>query len=86
MNDLFLRRGSRAPGGSSNKKQEPFDPDEDGYAIGEGKKHGKGISALKHRADSLTRLSKKDLDDAADANSANGMSENLIFNICEHLH
>ena len=46
--------------------------------IGEGKKHGKGIAALKHRADSLTRLGKKDLDDAADMN-ANGMSENLIL-------
>ena len=72
-----IRRGSRAPGSGSKKKNEPFDADEDGYAIGEGKKHGKGgIAALKHRADSLTRLNKKDLNDAAEQN---GMNKKMIL-------
>ena len=78
-NNNDTRRGSRSPTDAgapdAKKKPPPFDADEDGYAIGEGKKHGKGIAALKHRADSLTRLGKKDLDDAADMNT-NGMSAN----------
>ena len=65
-----------APGAkNAHSKKEPFDADEDGYAIGEGKKHGKGIAALKHRADSLTRLGQKDMDDAVDMNK-NGMHAN----------
>ena len=66
-----------APGAkNAHSKKEPFDADEDGYAIGEGKKHGKpGIAALKHRADSLTRLGQKDMDDAMDMNK-NGMHAN----------
>ena len=67
---------ARAPGAkNAHSKKEPFDADEDGYAIGEGKKHGKGIAALKHRADSLTRLGQKDMDDAVDMNK-NGMHAN----------
>ena len=67
-----------APGAkNAHSKKEPFDADEDGYAIGEGKKHGKGIAALKHRADSLTRLGQKDMDDAVDMNK-NGMHANWI--------
>ena len=76
------RRGSRlgsgtaAPstgGGDAKNKNAAaapaFDVDEDGYAIGEGKKQGKGLAALKHRADSLTRLGKKNMDAAADMNN-----------------
>ena len=91
-NNESSRRGSRAdaaaamlsegdsdgaPGAkNAHSKKEPFDADEDGYAIGEGKKHGKpGIAALKHRADSLTRLGQKDMDDAMDMNK-NGMHAN----------
>ena len=90
-NNESSRRGSRAdaaaamlsegdsdgaPGAkNAHSKKEPFDADEDGYAIGEGKKHGKGIAALKHRADSLTRLGQKDMDDAVDMNK-NGMHAN----------
>ena len=76
-----IRRGSRAPGSGSKKKNEPFDADEDGYAIGEGKKHGKGgIAALKHRADSLTRLNKKDLNDAAEQNGMKKKDSFLFLN------
>ena len=70
------RDSDGAPGAkNAHSKKEPFDADEDGYAIGEGKKHGKGIAALKHRADSLTRLGQKDMDDAVDMNK-NGMHAN----------
>ena len=80
-----IRRGSRAPGSGSKKKNEPFDADEDGYAIGEGKKHGKGgIAALKHRADSLTRLNKKDLNDAAEQNGMNKKMILFYFSILLH--
>ena len=71
--------GSTSAKGAKNAP--PFDNDEDGYAIGEGKKHGKGIAALKHRADSLTRLGKKDLDDALDMNK-NGMCTKQIEFVC----
>ena len=67
--DDTSRKGSRSSTKASLAK--PFDDDEDGFGIGN--KVGKGLAALRHRGDSLSRQnSRQELDEDEAENDENG--------------